>query len=691
MQFRIADTFTDSLAKLTGQEQKSVKTTAFDLQLNPAHPGMQFHRLDRARDPNFWSLRVTRDIRIIVHKTADNLLLCYVDHHDASYDWAQKRKLETHPTTGAAQLVELRESVKEIVIPKYVEVAQPAPPKPKLFVDYTVDELLKYGVPTEWIDDVLKATEDTLFELAEHLPVEASEALLEIATGGKPVVAAVTQLVSPFDHPDAQRRFRVMTDSEELKRALDYPWEKWAIFLHPDQHSIVERQFNGPARVAGSAGTGKTVVALHRAVHLARLHPTSKVLVTTFTEALAGVLNFKMKMLTDSEPDIANRIEVADLNAIGKRLFDQANGSRQVADLETSRNILSAVSDRIGKGNFSEHFVWMEFHDVVDAWQLNTWDDYSNVQRLGRKTRLGEAQRQQLWDISVEVRREMEQQRLVTNAGMFAVATDYVKQLSKPPFDYVIVDEAQDLSVSQLRFLGAIGKEGAESLFFAGDLGQRIFEPPFSWKSLGVDIRGRSKTLQINYRTSHQIRTQADRLLPPDLADVDGNTEKRNNTVSLFNGPSPRVEVFDNQSAERAAVAVWIKELLAAGILPQEISVFVRSAEQFDRAQKAIEAAGGQCNKIESRVVFESNQVNLLTMHLAKGLEFRAVVVMACDDEILPLQERISTVADDSDLKEVYNTERHLLYVACTRARDQLFVTGVEPASEFLDDLTQDT
>lgn len=146
MQFRIADTFTDSLAKLTGQEQKGVKTTAFDLQLNPAHPGMQFHKLDRARDPNFWSLRVTCDIRIIVHKTADNLLLCYVDHHDAAYDWAQKRKLETHPTTGAAQLVEIRETVKEITIPKYVEVEQPAPPKPKLFSDTPEAELLGYGV-----------------------------------------------------------------------------------------------------------------------------------------------------------------------------------------------------------------------------------------------------------------------------------------------------------------------------------------------------------------------------------------------------------------------------------------------------------------------------------------------------------------------------------------------------------------
>lgn len=696
MQFRIADTFTDSLAKLTGQEQKGVKTTAFDLQLNPAHPGMQFHKLDRARDPNFWSLRVTRDIRIIVHKTADNLLLCYVDHHDDAYDWAARRKLETHPKTGAAQLVEIRETVKEITIPKYVEVEQPArpkPPKPKLFANTPEEELLGYGVPAEWMNDVREATEDSLFALADHLPVEAGEALLELATGGKPTMPAAATTKDPFDHPDAQRRFRLMTDSAELQRALDFPWEKWAIFLHPDQEAIVQRQFNGPARVAGSAGTGKTVVALHRAVHLAEKYTDAKVLVTTFTEALADVLGSKMETLVGKESSVSDRIEVADLNSIGQRLFTEAANGFQLCDGATTNEILLAVANRDdnidARGKFSDLFIWSEFHDVVDAWQLDTWEEYRSVQRLGRKSRLGESQREQLWKIFTAVRDELKKQNLVTQAGMFAIATAWVEQLDSTPFDFLVVDEAQDLSVSQLRFLGAMGKKQPESLFFAGDLGQRIFEPPFSWKSLGVDIRGRSKTLQINYRTSHQIRSQADRLLPPELADVDGNSEKRSGTVSLFNGPHPIIQTFDDVADESAAVAAWIKELIVAGVLPQEIGIFVRSSDQFDRGKTTIEAAGAQCNTIEQRVNFQAGHVNLMTMHLAKGLEFRAVAVMACDDEVLPLQSRIESVSDDSDLKEVYNTERHLLYVACTRARDQLMVSGVEPASEFLDDLTQ--
>src|SRR5256884_1850390 len=163
MEFRIADTFTESLARLTGDEQKAVKTTAFDLQLNPANPGMSFHKLEKAKDKNFWSVRVSGNLRLIVHKTAESLLLCYVDHHDKAYNWAERRKLETHPKTGAAQLVELRETVQEIVIPVYVQAPTAAPPKPSpqmkpIFVGRSDDELLGYGVPAEWLKDVKTAT-----------------------------------------------------------------------------------------------------------------------------------------------------------------------------------------------------------------------------------------------------------------------------------------------------------------------------------------------------------------------------------------------------------------------------------------------------------------------------------------------------------------------------------------------------
>jgi superfamily I DNA/RNA helicase len=251
----------------------------------------------------------------------------------------------------------------------------------------------------------------------------------------------------------------------------------------------------------------------------------------------------------------------------------------------------------------------------------------------------------------------------------------------------VLVDEAQDVGVPQLRFLAALGAGRPNGLFFAGDLGQRIFQPPFSWLSLGVDIRGRARTLHINYRTSHQIRTQADRLLGQEVSDVDGNTEDRRGTVSAFNGPEPGVKVFNTPRDEASAVGDWIGGRLHAGVAPHEIAVFVRSETELDRARKAVTTTGLPFKVLDEHVETRHGHLSIGTMHLAKGLEFRAVAVMACDDEIIPLQARIETVTDDSDLEEVYNTERHLLYVACTRARDHLLVSGVEPASEFLDDL----
>jgi superfamily I DNA/RNA helicase len=251
----------------------------------------------------------------------------------------------------------------------------------------------------------------------------------------------------------------------------------------------------------------------------------------------------------------------------------------------------------------------------------------------------------------------------------------------------VVVDEAQDLSVAQLRFLAALGAGRSDALFFAGDLGQRIFQQPFSWKALGVDVRGRSRTLRINYRTSHQIRAQADRLLGPEVTDVDGNSESRRGTMSVFNGPEPDVHVLDTVEGEAEMVGSWLAERLAEGVKPQEIGVFVRSDAELPRARTAVEAAGLAFKVLDERMAATTGQVSIGTMQLAKGLEFRAVAVMACDDEVIPLQERIETVADDTDLDEVYSTERHLLYVACTRARDHLLVTSVDPASEFLDDL----
>ena len=615
MEFRIADTFTDSLAKLTNDEQKAVKTTVFDLQVNPVNPGMSFHKLDRAQDLNFASVRVSSDVRLIVHQLKNSLLICYVGHHDNAYHWAERRKLETHPITGAAQFVEIRETVKEIVIPNYVTEDRP---QPRLFAKISDNELLSYGVPPEWLADVHAATEDNYLELADHLPGEAAEALLELAVGGTPRVTPVAASVTdPFNHPDAMRRFRVMEDTEELARALEYPWDKWTVFLHPEQRRFATGNYNGPARVSGSAGTGKTIVALHRAVFLAKNNPNARVLLATFSEPLASALRTKLRTLIHNQPRLGEQIEVYAMNTIGEHLYNSNIGKTDIASAEKIQSLLAEAAAKVGGSSFSIHFLTTEWEQVVDAWQLGNWEAYRDVPRLGRKTRLPENRKEILWGIFKQVQSTLKAQNLITYAGIFSDLAAHYAAGQHSPFDFIVLDEAQDVNIPQLKFLAALSGNRLNSLFFAGDLGQRIFQQPFSWMSLGVDVRGRSKTLRINYRTSHQIRMQADKLLGPELADVDGLNETRSDTISVFNGPNPTIETFDSQETEIEAVAAWLKERLDDGLQPEEIGIFVRSKAQFPRAEAALQAAEFAYKTLDEKMDTSAGCASLCSMPLA--------------------------------------------------------------------------
>jgi hypothetical protein len=676
------------LARLTSEEQKAAKTTAFDLQVNPASPGLQFHKLDRARDRRFCSVRVSADIRIIVHRDDASLLLCYVDHHDRAYNWAERRKIEVHPKTGAAQIVEFRETVREIVVPAYVHGEPEVAPKAHgasapLFANVSEDDLLGYGVPQEWLADVRSvATDEALLALADHLPAEAAEALLELAIGGIPTRRTTIVQAPPGTlafipasdsllHPDAQRRFRVLTSVEELEQALDAPWDKWTIFLHPEQRALVERDYSGPARVAGSAGTGKTIVALHRAAFLARRDPEARVLLSTFSDILAATLHLRLKRLLGHEPRLGERIDVDSVEAVALRLYRLHVGSLSLAERPEVVTQLRAASAAEPGHKFTLAFLMAEWEHIVDASQLLEWQAYREFVRLGRKSRLSEAQRQTIWNIFERVRSELKARGLTTRAAMYTVLAAALAKARRPAYEHVVLDEAQDLGAAQLRFLAALAGERPNALFFAGDLGQRIFHQPFSWKALGIDVRGRSRTLRVNYRTSHQIRMQADRLLGPSVTDMDGVTEGRGDTVSVFNGPPPVLRAFHAAEEESRAVGEWVSEQAKAGIAPHEIGIFVRSERQIDRAKAVLAVSGLPYKVLDEHVTSTSGYAAVSTMHLAKGLEFRAVAG----------SWRRRRPARG------LRAERQLLYVACTRARDHLLVTCVEPGSEFLDDM----
>ncbi len=425
MILRIASTFNAALGKLQNKEQKQVKLTVFDFQTEEGRNGLRYHKLDRVRDEHFRSVSVNMDLRIIVHQDGDSTLLCYVDHHDKAYAWAERRKLEVHPKTGAAQLVEVVERVEEVAGEEYAAfaktqdapIALPAQSQPQPhsqsesnaaerfpLADHTEDWLLEYGVPAEWIARLKAANEDQLLELAMHLPEEAGEIVLSIATGkvpAKPTSAPAT--ADPFEHPDAQRRFRRIDSRSEMEAALDAPFDAWRIFLHPSQRELVDKRYTGPARVAGSAGTGKTIVAIHRAAHLVREDEEAIVLLTTFSPALASALGQTFRRLVQHEPQLMERMRIQPLDEVARGLYRARGGRLKITDEAEVRQLVLAEAER-HDAQVPKDFVWREWDEVVDAWQLMTWEAYETVPRVGRGNPLSTSKRDALWRVFSAVR-----------------------------------------------------------------------------------------------------------------------------------------------------------------------------------------------------------------------------------------------------------------------------------------------
>jgi hypothetical protein len=713
--------FMEASRKLTADEQRHINSTIVELAMNPKGQGTNLHRLDKARDKNLWSCRVTRDIRIILHQKDGRMTLLYVDHHDQAYAWAENRVFKFDERTQNWKVIKMQEET--VVIRKTVEL----PPEAKRpFAKYSDDALAATGASPGDFNDIRKATEDTLFDLG--LSATVLEALMDslspvaqasselnpralrsdlpapvivtqeekiqpipevVATAAAEALAVPAAPVAPVEPPPPVVHGSIVrvNSQEQLEAVLSGQWEKWQIFLHPNQQELVDAHYPGPVRISGSAGTGKTIVALHRVNHLLRISDDTRVLLTTLSPALAGFLHARLRKLLADRPRLGERVEVAGLDEYAQRLYQLHVGPFQLVSRETVVAWLTEACRAIGDAKLRPLFLINEWEDVIDAQQLTTLEQYQAAERLGRKVRLNAERRQALWAVFAQVWAKLQAAGTLTQAGLYHRLVAALDRLPAPPVDHVVVDECQDLNQGQVRFLAALGRNRPNALFFTGDIGQRIFQQPFSWKALGIDLRGRTKTLRVNYRTSQQIRKTADRLLETSIVDADGERVDRSKTISAFGGAAPTIAVCDDQEEEQAKVVAFLQARLAEGVKPQEIALMVRDEAQLPRAQAVGQAAGIPAVVLDQRLATLAGSLNLSTMHLAKGLEYRAVAVMACNDDVIPAPSRLAALSDPGDLKEAYELERHLLYVACTRARDHLLITGVHPASEFLTDL----
>lgn len=692
MQFIVAQSFMKQLKRLTEREQGMVSNAVLGLQYDPTAAKHNLHKVDGRA--GWWSAYVNGDLRIILRKQIDGksmMAICWADHHDAAYLWAKRHILRQHPTTGAMQLVEIPEVLEAPLsapAPTGAKPAQTIAPCAKLGI--TADDLLSFGVPELWVEAILNAqTEDELLEIGEHLPPDAVDAVLKIAIGEKPVVTEPTGAVNsgeaakPFESDREKQSWWVVTDDKDLREALESAaWDTWCVYLHPSQRDIAEKDYPGAYRVSGSAGTGKTVVALHHARYILRRHPAAVVLVTTFSENLVADLNYRVKPLM--RPRELERCDTRTFCDFGRETFDKIRPEHpRVVEADELHDIavhvINANKDMLPKGIPSE-FAVSEFERIVDTRGLATWESYRDAVRRGVLRRLSEERRLALWKVFELIREYLRKRALMTANEMFWELAFYYR--ANPDcsrlYSHIVVDESQDLCEAELAFLAAYA-QGPGNLFFAGDIGQRIIRYSFPWKPFGIDLRGKSKILKVNYRTTRQIRSMADRLMAEKIEDADEIVQERKGTVSLLSGPNPEFRQFGTAEDEISGVAEWLDRLHdEQHVKSSAIAIFFRSEKERPRALAAI---------ARSKYAKSVMPPKVCAMFDAKGLEYQAVVVLACDADVIPSPERLAEADIIAGLQEIYDTERNLLYVACTRARDYLLVTSAGIPSELLLDM----
>ncbi len=681
MKVVIADTLTASIGKLQVAEQGAAKQSVFDFQVNPAHPGLQFHRLERTKDRNFWSVRVNQDLRMIVHKAADTAVLCYVAHHDPAYKWAESRKLETHPQTGAAQFVVIDERVETVVRRVVRDVEEDLP----VFSKHPEDYLSALGVPAGLMAAVKAVTKAHLDDLITLLPEEAAERLLELADGRAVPIPGAVAVSDPFMHPDAQRRFKVVDSADELRLALSAGWDKWAVFLHPSQRAAVEKTYSGPAKVSGTAGTGKTVVALQRAARLLRSSPKARVLLTTFSTTLASRLEQQMDLLVPKESEERKRLVIVNLHKLARDIWVEINrrNLKIVDDKSLVRHIEQALRSA-GDANLSAPFIKAEWSAIVDPLHVDTWDKYKAASRAGRGTPLGAKQKKAIWAVIEKLLASLGAAGLLTWDGVCQEVMSYLKRQSSSKFDHVVADEVQDFGYADLALLRALAPDGKDDLFLCGDPGQRIYKLRTSWAAAGINVRGRSTRLKVNYRTTGQIRRFADGLLTMPLEDGDGEKDARD-AVSLLSGLEPELLGFASSDEEIDGVAHWLGTVVNEdGYKPRDIGIFGRTEAIVERAQQALKEAGIPCANLKDEDVLAEASAHVGTMHRAKGLEFKVVVVMGCEQGQLPLPAALGGLEDAADVEAANQQERSLLYVSLTRARERTAISFAGVPSVFL-------
>lgn len=689
--------FLADLGKLEKPVYKRV-TEVFDEFDTATHTGLHLEKINNARNPRFRSIRIDQSWRgiVLAPVNGDVYTLLKVLPHDDAYAWAQRSNISVNSATGGIEIRDEAELDRQI--PQREQASSNS--DTRLFEHVSDGELTKLG-----IDEQVRCFARTVTDAAQldaassFLPGTQWDVLSGLAAGFTPeevwteLGAAI--LNEPVDTEDldaailrSQDRVVLVNGPDELMDVFAHPFATWRIYLHPTQRAVVDATFSGPARVTGGPGTGKTVVALHRA-HILAEREAGKVLVTTFTSTLSESLRSGLDMLIDDDEANA-RIEVTHVDRLAHAIFRKERGAPNMLGSEDERALWSGLVNELGL-SFNAVFLSEEWRQVVLARRVRTADEYLSAKRTGRGRPLGSAQRAQVWQVIWEFEQTLTKQGLWTHETIRREATRLLEATTDKPFRHIIIDEAQDLSPDQWRLLRAAVAELPDDIFIAGDTHQRIYDNRVSFREVGINIAGRSTRLNINYRTTAEILSWSLGLIRGEpIDDMEGGLDYIAGCKSYVHGQMPKLEGAADANAEAQVIAMNVGQWIDNGVAPSEIGIAVRAKWFTSKIEQALKSAGIASVDL-ARATDDDDAVHVGTMHRMKGLEFRCVCVAGVNAKWVPASNAVTPVADDRQThQQDLERERCLLFVACTRAREELLVTWHGEPSPFLVALQQD-
>lgn len=669
-----------------------------------ADKGLHLESVQNSQDTRMRTIRINdfwRGVVLAPNDGSDVFLLVNVVPHDDAYSWAAKR---LYTTNSATRALEVRNVVAIEQLTPALEKAAAAAGS-LLFTKYSDTVLRELGIDDQVLRAVRTIVDKAQLQAFETLlPEDQCEVLQYLAEGFSPEevyrdVVGVRRPVNAGPDPDESlavaianttSRITLITGPEELADILEKPFAAWRVFLHPSQRRVAYRtSYGGPVQITGGPGTGKTVAALHRVKHLLTRSPDTRVLLTTYTNALAASLRENLSLLLDGDEVLLGRVDVTTVNAYAHGVVTRLDGkSPSLLNDRAERQLWQRVIKQLGLP-WSEQFLAQEYRNVVLAQDLRTPNAYRVAVRRGRGSALPSARRDELWS-SVELFESMLRgQKATTHLKVCTRAADLLAG-SAPTHDHVVVDEAQDLHPAQWRVLRGAVAPASDDLFIAGDPHQRIYDSKVSLRSLGISVAGRTYRLRINYRSTEEILVWSTGILSPVSVDDLGGEggDSLTGYRSLLHGRRPHTDGYGSEQAEVAALVERIEGWLAQGIRPSEIGVCARFNVLLDNVYDRLAAAKVPVVRVRDNPGPAVTGVRLATMHAMKGLEFRCVAVLGVTAGAMPFAREVTAVSvdalqHDSDLLR----ERCLLFVACTRAREALAVSWNGTVSSFVPQL----